>query len=932
MGANMSNLKLHSQWQSPRVKNKLFANLAASTALIATGWLLPALEVHAADAAATDDTTGKQSAKDDGSTELDKVVVRSRNRLEPLKDVPLSISVVTGKELEREGAFDTIAITKRAANVQWNTGNPRQGSLSIRGIGKQAQTDAQDPSVGVIVDGVNYAYNPLSSYDFLDVDTVEVSRGPQGTLLGKGATLGVINITTRRPSFKPDSIYSITFGENNTVIGRFAGGGPVIDDLLAWRGSFYVDKQKGAFDNLYEGGGDRSYTDKNRIYGRVQLLYTPADNFSARLSVDVTPRSGENTNGLTFYKDPPPFYSNGTPVNLANESSTRLARRWFKQESNYTYYGNYIGAGQQGAVNNDAQNPIYTGSNGGSLELNWNVGGFAVTSISAYKDYYFDARNDEGTPFNITFNSNTTAHYRQLSQEVRVNSAVGEFVDYQAGIFLLKTDNTVLSKQEYGSDAGAWLANATQYNFLDAIGADGNTNGRYLLENSLSRLFTLQTDKIDNKSAAAFGQLNWHFTDKLTVTTGARFTNENRNNQTQKGIKTNGYAAELDPAIVNGVVLGGFDSFYNPATTAVYVLNGNVVPAGTPGATQVAAGGYALTTDTGNPALVASANAVADAAALKYFNVATWAGLTGTQKRQLYYAQAIRKANLGIVYSPTQAIPFKKTQPAYVFSPSYKISDQFTTYVSWQYGEKAGIAQFTNGLPNNARPEKNTASELGLKSILFNKKLLLNADVFVNNITDYQQSVRVLDVYTTTLRNDGTLTYASATGNVPKVQVKGLELDGAFNGIPYTSLRFNAAYNNAVYRQFPNSGQPSENGYTGAPPYQDVSGQTVPGAPKVTASVGAEFRLPVLNNKEFHSSFNTFYTSKYNSDNTLSVYGWVDPYTLTDFSIGIGRKDSYFDISFIVQNAFDTRYRAQGFSSYTPSLPRWYGVQVSGRL
>ena len=139
-------------------------------------------------------------------TALGKVTVRARNRLEPLQEVPLSISVVTGKELDRLQATEIGAITQRASNVSWNLGNQRTSSLSIRGVGRQGQTEAQDPSVGFIVDGVSYGYNALtSSFDFIDIDTVEVTRGPQGTLLGKNASLGVVSVNTRRPSFTPDA-------------------------------------------------------------------------------------------------------------------------------------------------------------------------------------------------------------------------------------------------------------------------------------------------------------------------------------------------------------------------------------------------------------------------------------------------------------------------------------------------------------------------------------------------------------------------------------------------------------------------------------------------------------------------------------------------------------------------------------------------------
>jgi iron complex outermembrane recepter protein len=162
-------------------------------------------------AAATSAPSG-DTATDAGTDQpraLGTVVVRSRNRIEKLQDVPLSISVVQGAELERLNAYEIGAITKRAANVSWNQGNQRTSSLSIRGVGKMGQTEAQDPSVGTIVDGVNFAYNALtSSFDFVDVEAVEVTRGPQGTLLGKNTSLGVVNITTRRPSFTPSADYS----------------------------------------------------------------------------------------------------------------------------------------------------------------------------------------------------------------------------------------------------------------------------------------------------------------------------------------------------------------------------------------------------------------------------------------------------------------------------------------------------------------------------------------------------------------------------------------------------------------------------------------------------------------------------------------------------------------------------------------------------
>lgn len=860
---------------------------------------------------------------------LDTVVVRSRNRIERLQDVPLSVSVVSGKELDRLGAHDIDAITKRTANVSWNQGNQRTSSLSIRGIGKQGQTEAQDPSVGLIVDGVNYAYNALSSsYNFIDVDAVEVTRGPQGTLLGKNTSLGVINIQTKRPSFTPSADYSLTYGQRDRLKGTFAGGGGIVDDLLAWRGAFVVERGAGDLTNSYN--KDQTYTNIDRISGRAQFLLTPTPDFNARISFNLAPRAGEYTNGRTINTPTPTVYANGSVNTLSTDAKTRLARNWFTG-TGYSYQNDYLYGGDGKHVSADAARPLVTGSRGASAELNWNVGDHTLTSITAYQDYHFNAVNDEGTPFDINRNSGGFWNdYRQVSQELRLSSKTGGFVDYQTGLYYIDVQNQSNYQKVWGNDAGAWFASTAQYNRLNADGA-----GRDLMRNSLANLSMFSNSptgaqSISNKSAAIFGQTNWHFTDDLTLTTGLRLTQENRNNTGSTIIRDNGNGAVLNPSVVNGVALGGFDSYYNTATTAKWVLNGNVVAAGTPGAVSVAAGDVALTT---GAAGAAAALTQANAAAQKYFNVANWADLSTAQKRQLADAQSIRKSQIGVVFNEARAKSFQSVQPALVLSPSYKINNDLTSYVALQYGEKAGISQFTNGVSSPVNAEKSTSFELGLKSALLDKTLILNADIFLTNIKDYQQSVRVVDVYGTSLDPDGKTVYTSATGNVPKVQAKGLEIDGVYVGIPRTTIRFSGAYNDARYKDFKYAAQPVENGYSGAAPYRDLTGQTLPGASKISFNVGAEYRQPAFGNQEFHIGFNTAYTSKFNSDNSLSDYAWIPSKSITDLNIGLSRQDKSYDVSLLIKNAFnDKTPLAQTWNSYTPATPRWVGIVFTGKL
>ena len=367
-------------------------------------------------------------------TALGKVTVRARNRLEPLQEVPLSISVVTGKELDRLQATDIGAITQRASNVSWNLGNQRTSSLSIRGVGRQGQTEAQDPSVGFIVDGVSYGYNALtSSFDFIDVDTVEVTRGPQGTLLGKNASLGVVSVNTRRPCFTPDASWSVTYGD--------------------WTPSSRAPPAAARSSTASSPGAAPSTPTRARATSRTNTTATHVDQQGSRLRPraaavhahrDVqratrrsmrTPRGGETTNARTFNTPTPAFYSNGAPNPLSTDASTRLARRWFTQHRQLHLPGQTTCTA---AATTRSTTTMRVRSSPAAMAPRCSSTGTSraldLTSISAYKDYHFQAVNDEGTPFDVYRNAGGFWNdYKQWSQEFRVNGNIGESSNYQTG-------------------------------------------------------------------------------------------------------------------------------------------------------------------------------------------------------------------------------------------------------------------------------------------------------------------------------------------------------------------------------------------------------------------------------------------------------------------------------------------------------------------
>ncbi|RFP09514.1 MULTISPECIES: TonB-dependent receptor domain-containing protein [unclassified Duganella] len=853
------------------------------------------------------------AAAEDEPQALGAVTVRAKRKIELLKDVPLSVSVVTGAELDRELAQDLSAITKRSAGIQFNQNNTRGASLSIRGLGKRSFTETQDPSVGMVVDGVSYGLSQLANFDFYDVDSVDVTRGPQGTLGGKGASSGVVSINTKRPSFYPSADYQITYGQRDTLMAKANLGGPIIDDLLAWRGSFLVDRSRGYYTNNFD--SNYSLYNKNRVSGRTQFLFTPSADFNARISFDLEPHAPQVQNGLTFYKNQPDRFADGsltdpsgttTRAKLTGYTNASGAytpgRAWFAGRdfngSPYTYANNYIGDNNINFNENQGQT---VHNKGGQIDLTWNLANHTLTSITATRKYSFDAHNDEGTPFDINRNGGGGVDYQQFSQELKLKSKPGGAFDYVTGLFYLKTKDDIASKTGWGSDAGAWFATTAQYNTLDRLAGVNRGAGLALLKDALDDALTKGDTMVDTKSSAIYGNGTWHATDAISLNGGLRLTHENRTTTDLKVLTANGAGAALNPVAVRGVQLGGFNS--------------------------TASGALAAGNSTAQVAL-------ADAVASRYFGAASYGALSTAQLAQVAAAKALRAGQVGQLISGITS-HYDDNLVTATLSPSYRFNDNVSGYTSWQYGEKSGSALNVNGLSANVRPEKTNAFEVGLKSSLLKNTLILNADLFQMNIRDYQSTVRVVDDFTTQTNiangQANPTAYVTAQGNVPKVRARGLELDAVYSGIQNLSIRVAGAYTDARYVSFPLAAKPDELAYLAAP-YVDQSGLTLPGVAKWTGNVGAEYRLPVWGDKQFHTSFTTAFTSRYNNTDTLSDYGYVPGNAVTDLSVGLTFKTG-FDVSLVVKNATDNRAHEPAWTSYAPNpYPRWFGLTFSGKL
>src|SRR6185312_16132060 len=222
-----------------------------------------------------------------GDEDINKeAVVSSRRRDESAQDIPIPISVIGGKQIDEADDFNVNRVKELVPSVQLYSSNPRNTGLNIRGLGSPfgLTNDGLDPGVGFYVDGIYYARPAAATLDFIDVERIEVLRGPQGTLFGKNTTSGAFNITTRKPSFKPGANFEVSYGNYGYIQAKSSLTGP-LSKKLAGRLSFSGTQRDGVVMNVNTG----KYTnDINNLGFHGQLLFNTSDNTSITLSGDAS--------------------------------------------------------------------------------------------------------------------------------------------------------------------------------------------------------------------------------------------------------------------------------------------------------------------------------------------------------------------------------------------------------------------------------------------------------------------------------------------------------------------------------------------------------------------------------------------------------------------------------------------------------------------
>jgi iron complex outermembrane receptor protein len=452
---------------------------------------------------------------------IEEVTVTSRRRAELAQDVPIPVTVVSGALVADTGGFNVNRIKELIPSVQLYSSNPRNTAISIRGQGTTfgLTNDGIDPGVGYYIDGVFFARPAITTLDFLDVDRIEVLRGPQGTLYGKNTTAGAFNVTTQKPEFEPSARFEASTGnyEYAQLKGTVTGG---LTDSIAGRLSFTQTARAGTLTNVRTG---EDLNDLENWSLRGQLLWEAGAGTDVRLITELS-------------RQDPTGYAQVFAGSIPNK---RSAYRQFEAIIADLGYAPPSRDPFDRVVDHNSAWRSGNDIGGLSLNIDHEIFGGTLTSTTAW--YYWDWRPSNDRDFlglNALSLSQAPSDHEQLSQEFRWAGAVADKVSGVVGVFAIQQEleSDPLHREELGPDQWRFVspnaAAAAQYRtpgLFDGFGLDSSPG-------------------LETFSAAVFGQLDWRISDRLNLLTGLRFNYDEKDVDFQR--VRNGGAPLSDPALL----------------------------------------------------------------------------------------------------------------------------------------------------------------------------------------------------------------------------------------------------------------------------------------------------------------------------------------------------------------------------------------------
>lgn len=732
---------------------------------------------------------GVARAAEPETVAVEEVIVTAQKRSENIQDVPLSIMAVSEKALEARGVEDVTDLERLVPNLRLDTISQAAGlTLRIRGFGASSNA-AIDPSVAPYVDGVFIPRPGALLTSFLDVESVEILRGPQGTLFGRNATVGALSVRTHGPDL---SGFGGQFALQASSHGGREGVAIVnlpVSDRFGLRIAAIGSSTDGFVENRLDG---QTYGENSTVAGRVSAKWLITDDVTWTLRAEYAQTTGD---GVV-----------ANPVDISTATPAQLGAFTFRLGGNTPT----LASPPTTTLNQLITNPNLTDRQTGlTSDLSWEFGdGYTLRLIGSSRDWS-NQQSDGDVVFTpkdlLTRDAGFDSDSR--SAELQLISPEGALLDgrldFVAGLYYFDEDYLISENLNLGSQYCSFVVGAAAPPLVPACNA-------FPKQNAATNVFTQSAT-----SKAAYLQATFAVTPTIDLILGARQTKDEKS--------------------------GGF-------------------------------------------------------------------------------VQTLANPTAALLRAPESiSLDFSDSQPSWRANLSWHATDNIMAFVTYSTGYKSGGLNSAGGSAAlGARrlfnSETATDWELGVKSVLFDRRLLLNVTAYRTELDDFQE--RSFDGVSFIIRNAGS------------IRAQGVELEGQARPTSRISLDFGAAFLDSTFtanRAAP--GLPACTGAVGScPTTQDLTGRTPTFSPKWQANIGGQYTTgPFLGGFTATVRADANYSSSIYSTNDLNPQGIVDEFTIYGGRITLTSPDNSWTIAAYGQNLADEQYFRMKFPQVLDAV---FGVRV----
>ena len=792
--------------------------------------------------------------------QLEEVIVTAQKKVESLQDVPISVVAMQGKQIQQAGIQNMMQLSDYVPNLHIAIA-PVNTNIYMRGVGS-GNNQGFEQSVGMYVDGIYMGRGRQYRNAFLDLERVEVLRGPQGTLFGRNTVAGAVSVITASPTIGEElnGAISVAAESNNGFITE-GNIGSDITDTLAARFAFKYRETDGWVDNKYLNEDEPNLEDTTY---RLTTVWQPTDALDVNFKYGHSDEKRTGSTAATWLYLQQPERSELFPnLALSPTIAYGLVDANFPElpeaagEDFTAYRDNNYGSldyvalgrepdGDKGDVNNVA------------IAINYDLNDFVITSISGYTDYHVTSGADvDWLPLRFIARDDDEK-FDQWSQELRIQSPGGDFIDYTAGLYYdtSKLDNKRLVTID-GTFGGLFAGGRS---FVPALNGGQYTsdqvgrNHRYILE---------------SESYAAFAQGMINITEEITLTLGLRYTKETKDVQSTQFLTddTSGYDAGSDSYYLAEIQAERFNTY-------AYDYKQN------------------RETDDWIPSAILQWNYSDDSMLYGSFSQGFKSGgFTGADDGQ--------PDNLPLSVVPGSPWSCVATPVAPVGNELPGQRDTLDIPSCYDPTQPSDDFQFED--------ETVDAFEIGGKHQLLDGGMTLNWAAFYSKYDNLQTAI---------FKGVG-----FGVTNAGSVDIKGIEVETRWAATDNLTLGANLAYLDATYGEFAEAPctaiQLDFNQFCGvAGPtnekntFNDLDGQNTLYASDYSASVTWDFVYPLSSMDAFVSG-EANYRSKFFSNGDNDPYDQVDGYTKVNLRVGV-RTESW-ELTAYSRNVFDEAALSQSF-------------------